>query len=129
MITGFEKQTKALTDEEMRQAADVADMLYHNPIWHTSDEIARYLGLPAGNRKAGPRIRKIVNHIRRSGMVPCLIATSQGYKVATSRSEVLEYLHSLEGRLSAIAAVKRALASQMEDVFPSGEQLDLIGEE
>jgi hypothetical protein len=129
MITGFEEQTEALSDEEMRQAADIADMLYRNPIWHTSDEIARYLGLPAGNRKAGPRIRKIVNHIRRSGMVPCLIATSQGYKVATSRSEVLEYLHSLEGRLSAIAAVKRALASQMEDVFPAGEQLDLIGEE
>lgn len=129
MIAGFDEQTEPLSDEEMRQAGDVAHMLYQNPVWHTSDEIARYLGLPAGNRKAGPRIRKIVNHLRRSGMVPCLIATSQGYKVATSRGEVLEYLHSLEGRISAIAAVKRALAAQMDEAFPSGEQLSLLEDE
>lgn len=129
MITGFDEQTERLSDEELEHAADIASLLYESPVWHTSDELARYVGLPAGNKKAGPRIRKIVNHIRRSGMVPCLIATSQGYKIATSRSEVLEYLHSLEGRLAAIAAVKRALAAQIEDVFPAGEQLSLMEEE
>jgi hypothetical protein len=129
MITGFDEQAERLSDEELEHAGDIAALLYESPVWHTSDELARYVGLPAGNKKAGPRIRKIVNHIRRSGMVPCLIATSQGYKVATSRGEVLEYLHSLEGRLAAIAAVKRALAAQIEDVFPAGEQLSLMEEE
>ena len=61
-----------------------------------------------------PRIRKIINHIRVSGLVRCVVATSDGYYIATTRGEVEDYLKSLENREGAIHAVRMSLESQMK---------------
>lgn len=56
--------------------------------------------------------RKIINHIRVHGLVPMLLASSNGYYVSHNRSEILEYLESLQGRENAIKAVRVSLENQ-----------------
>lgn len=58
------------------------------------------------------RIRKLISHIRTKGFVPCLIATSAGYYVATDRKELMDYIDSLKGRELAIRAVREAIEEQ-----------------
>lgn len=53
----------------------------------------------------GPRIRKIVNHIRMHGLVRNLVATSRGYFIETDPSKIAKYKQSLKARAKAINAV------------------------
>lgn len=55
------------------------------------------------------RIRKCINYIRMMGLVPHLIANSQGYYCATSVEEVEKYIESLDQRATAIWAMRAAL--------------------
>ena len=59
------------------------------------------------------RIRKCVNFIRMNGLVPHLVANSNGYYVATSVEEVERYCESLKERAEAIFAMRQALEYQM----------------
>lgn len=43
-----------------------------------------------------------------------MVATSDGYYIATTRGEVEDYLKSLENREGAIHAVRMSLESQMK---------------
>ena len=54
-----------------------------------------------------------MNYIRRNGLVPHLVANSNGYYVATSVEEVERYARSLEQRASAILSVKKSLTEQL----------------
>lgn len=60
-----------------------------------------------------PRLRKIINFLRTQKIVKWLIATSNGYYIATSREEVLTYIESLKGREEAIRAVRESLESEL----------------
>lgn len=55
------------------------------------------------------RVRKCINYIRMNGLVPHLVANSNGYYCATSVKEVEKYMDSLEQRAKAIWAVRSAL--------------------
>ena len=63
------------------------------------------------------RIRKIINHIRINGMVIGLIATSDGYYIAQTQSEIDNYLQSLKGRENAIKAVRVSLERQRDVMY------------
>lgn len=63
------------------------------------------------------RVRKIINHIRCHDLVPCLIATSNGYYIAESEQELREYETSLLGREEAIRNVRLAIQRQRTRKF------------
>ncbi|MBV5348868.1 hypothetical protein JZU61_04330 [bacterium] len=63
------------------------------------------------------RVRKIINHIRIKGIVLGLIATSDGYYVATSEEELAEYEESLKGREDAIRAVRISISRQRKTLY------------
>lgn len=108
MITGFEKETEPLNEEETRLAHMVAICLESRlgeelalKNGQLSDLVGQFYGvnIPEG------KMRKIINHIRRHQLVKNLLASSKGYWVARDRDEVLRYVRSLYERISAIKKV------------------------
>lgn len=67
----------------------------------------------AGYKIDNARLRKVINHIRVNALLPGVIATSEGYYIATTKTEMAEYIASLESRESAIHEVSVALRKQM----------------
>ena len=61
-----------------------------------------------GVKVPGPRVRKLINHVRRHGLVPNLVASSAGYYVATDDEDKARYIRSLHARAEAILAVAAA---------------------
>lgn len=115
MIKNFEDQSKPLTDYERGTLLPVICRGLKTKIGEakaiTNAAITRAMKA-AGYQLSEARVRKIINHIRLNGMVTCLIATSRGYYIATSRDEMEDYISSLQGRADAILAVKEALMKQ-----------------
>ncbi len=117
MIQGFTYETKPLSPSEKEDVVPaVVRMLQdrvgkHNSI--TNEEICEGLR-SRGYKASNARMRKIINHIRITGLVKCLVATSNGYYIATSRQEVEEYLRGLESRECAIHEVRNSIESQMK---------------
>jgi hypothetical protein len=77
------------------------------------------------------RVRKIINHIRTNDLIPGLIATSEGYFIAETEAELLEYEESLKGREDAIRAVRLAIARQRRILYQQareGKQRDLFND-
>lgn len=117
MIQGFERQTAPLNDYELNTLLPVIVRGLRTKIGAakviTGAAIVRAMN-GAGYKLDGPRLRKIINHIRMMGYVPCLVSTSNGYFVATSPAEVDECIASLQGRVDAIQANIDALVRQRQ---------------
>jgi len=65
----------------------------------------------------GARLRKIINYIRVKNLIIGLMATSNGYYIAESKSEMIDYIDSLKGRENAIKAVRVAMENQMNVMY------------
>lgn len=78
----------------------------------------------AGHTTTEPRIRKIINYIRMSDLLPGLIATSGGYFLATSEAELMDYEESLLGREDAIKQVRLAIARQRRILYNDANRPD-----
>ena len=116
MITGFEELTEPLTEKE--------ETLFLPPIFRglrakvgrqkavTNKEIITGLKENLGIKIGEARVRKIINHIRCNDLVPCLVATSEGYYIAENERELLDYEESLEGREDAIREVRLSIHRQ-----------------
>lgn len=78
----------------------------------------------AGHTTTEPRIRKIINYIRMSDLLPGLIATSGGYFLATSEAELMDYEESLLGREDAIKQVRLAIARQRRILYNDANHPD-----
>lgn len=63
------------------------------------------------------RMRKVVNFIRRHGLVLYLVANSHGYFIAESVEAVERYADSLKDRATAIFAVRQKLLDQVNGVL------------
>ena len=63
------------------------------------------------------RLRKIINVIRRTGEIDCLLASNKGYYVADNAQDVKIYIESLKQRESAIKEVREALEYQFKRKF------------
>ena len=122
MIQGFEKQTAPLNDYErdtllplivrgLKTRIGVSRIITGGNII----QVMKY----AGHKIDGPRLRKIINHIRMCSLVPCLVSTSNGYYVATSAAEVDECIASIQGRIEAQQAIVEALKNQRANKFSS----------
>ena len=117
MIKGFDRHTKRLTDFERKE-------ILPKVVTILSNRIGRDKALKNGtivgmldNAITPPDMRKIINYIRRSGLVKGLVANSMGYYVAESEQELIEYEQSLEGRERAIREVRMSIRKQRKDVY------------
>ena len=116
MITGFEELTEPLTEKE--------ETVFLPPILQglrakigremavTNKVIIQGLRVNRGIKISEARVRKIINHIRCNDLVPCLIATSEGYYIAQTEQELLDYEESLAGREDAIREVRMSIRRQ-----------------
>ena len=123
MINGFEEQTEPLTEKE--------ESIFLPPIVRglrskigremavTNKAIVTGLKANLGIKISEARVRKIINHIRCNDLVPCLVATSEGYYIAANEQELLDYEGSLEGREDAIRKVRLSIHRQRINKYHS----------
>ena len=120
MLNGFEEQTKPLDEYEEKTLLPLVILGLSNKVGKgkavKNNYICKMLKTQ-GYKIDGARLRKLINHIRIRNMVIGLIATSDGYYIAESRSEMGKYLQSLRGRENAIKAVRVAIENQMEVMY------------
>lgn len=119
MITGFEEYTADLNDDEKRLAESMAKG-FANRIGKsqsiTNHEIISAMKANKGITLKEAKVRKLVNYIRRAGLVPCLIASSSGYYVSQDAEEIREYIRSLSERAGAIDAVAKVMERQLNEL-------------
>lgn len=121
MIKNFTEETEPLTEYEEKQLMPpiVRGLMTkrgkNNAVTNGAiiDGLRRNLNLSI----TSARVRKIINHIRINDIVPCLIATSNGYYIADTEAELREYEESLLGRESAIRQVRLSIARQRQSRF------------
>lgn len=129
MIKGFEDVTSPLSEYEEKTLLPVfirgliTKVGKDNSITNSAIVKAMKQG---GYKISDTRVRKIINHIRINGLVQGLIATSDGYYIATSEKELADYEESLLGRENAIRAVRLSLARQRRDMFTKNYQPTLF---
>lgn len=127
MIQGFTEQTEPLTEYEeqtllpqlvrgLRTKVGRAMSVTNKSI---IDGMKRNLGLSISDA----RVRKLINHIRNNDLVPCLIATSQGYYIAESEQELKDYEDSLLGREEAIRSVRLSIQRQRKRKYSNQQSL------
>ena len=78
----------------------------------SSFQIAEYVRKNGYKSCNSYTVRKVVNHIRRYAIIPCLASNGKGYFVASNDREISETIYSLEGRIDAIQEVIEALKEQ-----------------
>jgi len=120
MLKGFEKETERLSDYEINELLPVVVLGLTYKVGKekaiTNIQICRNLNRQ-GYKINGARLRKIINHIRVNNMVIGLMATSNGYYIAETKTELKDYVDSLKGRENAIKAVRVAIENQMNVMY------------
>lgn len=127
MINGFTEQTEPLTEYEVETLLPQLVRGLRTKIGKSMsvtnkaiiDGMKRNLGLSISDA----RVRKLINHIRNNDLVPCLIATSQGYYIAESEQELKDYEDSLLGREEAIRSVRLSIQRQRKRKYSNQQSL------
>ena len=129
MIRNFFRETDHLSRyEEQTILPKVVEILEHRKGFSeiiTSKNIITLCG--ASDKESSARVRKVINYIRNQSIIPCLIATSKGYYIATDAKEITDYEESLRGRVSAIHKMRQSIHKQGvaffgEDVMKAAEE-------
>lgn len=116
MIAGFETQTKLLTDYE-RTVLLPRILEGFKRIAESGHSITSKLIIKKATREgmqiSGPRLRKIINHIRINGLVQIIVADGNtGYRVVNTKDKAEKYLHSLDQRINNIQHMRDEVAKQ-----------------
>ena len=118
MINGFQEQTEPLTEYEeqtlLPQLVRGLQTKIGKAMSVTNKAIIDGMNRNLGLKITDARVRKLINHIRVHDLVPCLIATSQGYYIAESEQELRDYEESLLGREAAIRSVRLSIQRQRQ---------------
>lgn len=119
MIKGFERETNPLTDYK---TGVLLPVLVRGLITKKGRDQAVTNGYIVATLKPTYKIsealvRKIINHIRTNDLIPGLIATSDGYFIAETEEELIEYEQSLKGREDAIREVRQSIARQRRILY------------
>ena len=123
MITNFEQHTAPLTHHEITLMHHVVHLLRNEArkgAEISNQHIAERFA-PLCHSLGSARIRKIINHIRLTGLVPRLLANSKGYYISNDAREVDDYIASLHQRAGAILAVEEAIQKQKIKLFIQNE--------
>ena len=124
MINGFDEETAPLTEKEASLLPFVIALLETHKGKEkaiTSKTISYNILVQKYEKVDGPRIRKIINHIRQNGLVSCLVATSSGYYVAENEQELIDYEESLNGRATAIWQIRSHIQKQRAERFRANQ--------
>ena len=118
MINGFAKETHELTDYEMSILPIIVSGLEtkvgkENAI--TNIEMVKAMK-GAGHKLSPPRLRKIIHHIRITGLIERLVATSKGYYVSNDKEELEDYIESLMQRAESINRIATQLLFQKNKI-------------
>lgn len=124
MIKGFDNETQPLTEYELKQVLPVILEGLKTKIGKANAVTNKFIisRLRGTYKVDAARIRKIINYIRTNDLLPGLIATSEGYFLATTESELLEYEDSLKGREEAIKAVRLSIARQRRILYEDAQK-------
>lgn len=117
MIPGFEPETEPLTDYELTLIDPVCAGMKtkkgkDNAI--TNNRICLRMRAHDFN-VTPPRIRKLLNHIRRNRLVKRIIASNKGYWIAQTPKELEEYIKGGRDRAKAILEVMDALQQDLDE--------------
>lgn len=125
MIKGFDEQTQPLTEYEEKFLLPVVIAGLKTKRGAESAVTNTYIvsKLKTRYKVDAPRLRKIINHIRVNDLLPGLIATNNGYYLATSEAEINDYVDSLRGREDAIRAVRMAMERQCRQLYRRNDVL------
>jgi len=109
MIKGFEEYTYELTNYEKELIEKLIKGLSpkigrNNAV--TSTVICKSLNI------VGPRLRKLINHIRITNQLAGLCSTSKGYFVAENLGEIDDYIISLKQRIKSQVEVLNSIERQ-----------------
>lgn len=119
MLNGFEKETSELSSAEIELIPTFISGLSKkvgkkNSI--TNKAIVQSLK-NKGISISEPRVRKIINHIRKKGLIDGLIASSNGYYISTDIEEIKAYIDSLYGREEAIRIIREGFEAQIRRTY------------
>ncbi len=108
MIDNFELETAPLSKEEKELVQPIVNGLKtkigeSNCI--TAERMTAGIQNALQKKVTGARIRKIINYIRRHGLVYNLIASSKGYYIENDPEKIKSYVDGLRKRAEAINAV------------------------
>jgi hypothetical protein len=117
MLEGFEKETKPLTEREFSVLTPMVEYLQRakgkqNAV--RNEIIIRYLFPQTGISLNQTAVRKLINYIRKEGLITNLMATSSGYYVSSDVKELQKYVKSLEGRENEIRRVRLSIEAQIK---------------
>lgn len=119
MVTNFEEYTTELNEYERTKLLPIVSSFFkvhvgqNNPITNAA---IREILAEHGHDVSAITVRKMVNVIRRSAIIPFLVSSSKGYYVAETVAQISGCIDSLQGREEAIRAVKEALMNQREEM-------------
>lgn len=119
MIKGFDRETQPLTEYEVGVLLPLLVKGLQTKLGRENAVTNKHIvtALNGTCKLNEARVRKIINHIRTNDLVPGLIATSEGYFIATTEAELLEYEESLKGREDAIREVRLSIARQRRILY------------
>jgi hypothetical protein len=104
MIINWEEYTHELTDKEKKMVPRIIQGIVKRVGKEkaiTNKEICSILE-SEGMKTSGPRVRKIFNFIRSEAIIKNIVATSDGYFIATTQEEINDYIESIYARSNAI---------------------------
>ena len=119
MINGFEKETEDLSEYELTELLPI--LLKHLPRKIGIENAITGAAIRKGIRLnldyiiGGARLRKLINYIRKNDLIPHLVASSKGYYVACSNTEIERFIESLKQRETAIRVVRIAMQRQLHN--------------
>lgn len=127
MIPGFEDYTHELTERELVEVVPLVVKGLKHKVGKKNSISASAMckalkKQPYNINIAGPRMRKIIRHIRITGMIMNLITDGKGYYVANNRYEIENYIDSLIVRIDAIEYMRKAINWQMQNTYPVSER-------
>lgn len=121
MIQGFEDYTHELTDVELKKVLPIIVKGLSNKIGKQNAVSNKFICETLNKKQmfekyklTSPRIRKIVNHIRMTGLILNLCSCQKGYFVAMNKEEMFEYLDGLGQRIDSQQKVHDALVYQIK---------------
>lgn len=120
MIAGFDSITSQLDEYEkstvLPRIVSGLSLLRQSGKTLSSTRIIERL-YKEGITLSGPRLRKIINHIRINHLIRGIVADDKGYWVANKPEQILEYLDGLDSRIEAITAMRNALYEDYQEMY------------
>lgn len=108
MINGFIEETEQLNDYEKGVLLPLVVRGLQTKVGSqmavTSKVIIEALTVQGYKGLSGPRVRKLINHIRINGLIKNLVASSKGYYIETDITERKKYVQGVKARSESMLA-------------------------